>query len=1297
MNRKTKKAPRLFIRLVGLFGALALTMLLPLGRAAADGEVPFGAGSVITTTADHAISVYAADVDGDGDMDVLSASYGDNMVAWHENDGGSPPEFTSHVITTDAEAARSVYAADVDGDGDMDVLCASPYDDTIAWYESNGGTPPAFTPHVITTSANGAYLVHAADVDGDGDIDVLSASWLDDTIAWYENDGESPPDFTSHIIATNADRATSVYAADVDGDGDVDVLSSSELDNKIAWYENDGGSPPVFTDHIITTSANGAYSVYAADIDGDGDLDALSASYGDDTIAWYENDGGSPPGFTNHTVVTNADAARSVYATDVDGDGDVDVLSASLDDDKIAWYENDGSSPPAFTDHVITTSADGARWVHAVDVDSDGDTDVLSASELDNKIAWYPNHTIHRSALYPLQACATITDTAAGATSVYAADVDGDGDVDVLSASRDDDKIAWYENDGGSPPAFTSHVITTTADDTYSVYAVDVDGDGDVDVLSASPYDNKIAWYENDDASPPTFSSRVITTTANSARSVYAADVDGDGDVDVLSASRDDDKIAWYENDGGSPPAFTSHVIVTNADGAWSVYATDVDGDGDVDVLSASRYDDKIAWYENDGGSPPAFTGRIITTSADGATSVYAADMDGDGDVDVLSASFSDDKIAWYENDGGSPPAFTDHVIAATANSPRSVYAADMDRDSDLDVLSASADDDKIAWYENRGGQFALTTTDTAPAEIDAGEQDDILRVVATHRGRAGDTDVELVTFELLFEESAGDPLTTAEANNLIENLYVYRDNGSGSFEPGADTLVATIGTLSLAAGTQTVVFADGDSDVRVVFGTPVTYFVVVELTGDAADQTPNQFRVTHVTDPESLGSSSRSTAEDRDHDLPLVLEFAPNVASSICTASGLQAPELYPISNPDGDGDYVVDWSDVSGATGYTLEEDDNASFSSPTIRYSGANSQYTVSDQPPGTYYYRVRAFNAAGESPWSDPPQSTTVAQPPPQAPSLFAIDNPDGDGDYVVDWSDVSRATGYTLEEDDNDSFSSPTTRYSGANSQYIVSGQSSGTWYYRVRASNAGGDSPWSNTQPVTVPHQIPPEYWVYLPLVLRGWPPLPDVPTLYAISNPEGDGSYTVSWSTANYATSYVLEEARISDFSDAVEVYSGASTSHAVSGRGAARYTYRVKARNSLGDSDWSYAQSVDVLWEAEPNDKAQTQANGPVVSGLIYYGAFPGASDPKDYFYFDLPAAHTVEVWLSNIPAGHNYDLTLRDASLNVVGHSGELRNADEHILTGALPPGRYYIQVTNASQTGSTQAYHLQVVYQ
>jgi hypothetical protein len=119
-----------------------------------------------------------------------------------------------------------------------------------------------------------------------------------------------------------------------------------------------------------------------------------------------------------------------------------------------------------------------------------------------------------------------------------------------------------------------------------------------MDVLSASSYDNKVGWYENTDGKGTFGRQKVITTSAIQPYSVYAADVDGDGDTDVLSASSADDKIAWYENTDGKGTFGELNVITTSADRTRAVYAADLDSDGDNDVLSASFIDDKIAWYE---------------------------------------------------------------------------------------------------------------------------------------------------------------------------------------------------------------------------------------------------------------------------------------------------------------------------------------------------------------------------------------------------------------------------------------------------------------------------------------------------------------------------------------------------------------------------------------------------------------------------------------------------------------------------------------------------------------------------
>ena len=366
------------IRLI-IAASLVVLMGAPVSHAQ-----PFSDQNVLTTSADAAQSVVAADLNGDGALDVLSASSEDDKIAWYESEGGGAFS-DQRVITQDADGAHSVRTSDVDGDGDQDVLSASYDGGTVSWYENNGGTFSG--RRILATNVPSATSVFAADLTGDGDEDVLSASFEDDKIAWYENTGgDSFSD--ENVISTGAEATTSVYAAPLNGDGRVDVLAASSGTGEVVWYENTGNG--TFANAtVITTDAETVQSVRTADLDGDGDQDVLSASFGDDTVAWYENDGTGS--FSDQkAITTDAAAAHDVHAADLDGDDDQDVLSASFEDDTIAWYENDGTG--SFSDQkVITTSAEEALSVFAADLTSNGALDVLSASRGDNTIAWYEN------------------------------------------------------------------------------------------------------------------------------------------------------------------------------------------------------------------------------------------------------------------------------------------------------------------------------------------------------------------------------------------------------------------------------------------------------------------------------------------------------------------------------------------------------------------------------------------------------------------------------------------------------------------------------------------------------------------------------------------------------------------------------------------------------------------------------------------------------------------------------------------------------------------------------------------
>jgi len=539
-------------------------------------------------------------------------------------------------------------------------------------------------------------------------------------------------------------------------------------------------------------------------------------------------------GFTSHTITTAADGARSVTTADVDGDGDLDVLSASQDDDKIAWYENDGSEN--FAAHTISTAANGAQFVTTADVDGDGDLDVLSASFNDNKIAWYENDGSENFTER------TITTAANGAWSVTTADVDGDGDLDVLSASFNDNKIAWYENDGSEN--FTAHTITTAAIGAISVTTADVDGDGDLDVLSASEDDDTVAWYENDGSE--NFTERIITTAANGANSVTTADVDGDGDLDVLSASEHDDTIAWYENDGSEN--FTARTITTAADGAWSVTTADVDGDGDLDVLSASRLDDTIAWYENDGSEN--FTAHTITTAADGAWSVTTADVDGDGDLDVLSASRNDDTIAWYENDS---PTSLDGAPTFVEDGPAVVLDADVVvSDVELDALNSSNgnyDGASVTLVRNGGAasEDVFSFNDGNGITLSGGNLIKNTQIVASFDTTS--TPGELV---ITFTDANGEIPTSVDTDNVLRQITYSNSSDTPPASAQIDWTFDDGNTGAQGAGGALQVVGSTTVSITAVNDVPVATANTVSTSEDMA-YTFNSGDFT-FTDPESDG-----------------------------------------------------------------------------------------------------------------------------------------------------------------------------------------------------------------------------------------------------------------------------------------------------------------------------------------------------------------------------------------------------------------------------------------------------------
>jgi VCBS repeat-containing protein len=545
----------------------------------------------------------------------------------------APPTATNDGYGLDEDATlvvpsvSGVLANDADNNPPSDltaVLLASPSNGTLTSFSSDGG----FT-YVPNADFNGvdSFTYEAADggtgasaqatvtltvnslndepvaVDDGYQAELNTALVVNATAGVLSNDTDAEldplqavlvADVSSGVLSLNADGSFSYTPAlDFSGvDSFTYVANDTAVDSNVATVTltvNGTNDPPqiltgtiAFTKQLIDVTVDQAHSVVAADLTGDGHIDAAATDFVDDTVFWYENDGNGV--LQQRVLDAGLDGAYPLHAADVNLDGDMDLLAGGYLGDTFVWYENDGTG--GFTRRVIDSAADGAHSIVTGDMDGDGDIDLLATNQDANTITWYENDGTSNFGL-PI----VIDSAATGAKRAEFADVDGDGDQDVISASFFNDEVAWHENDGSQ--GFAKQVIDNTADGAYYVFPADLNGDGNVDVLAASQLDATIAWYRND--GPSGFTAQPIDTGANGARMVIAADLDQDGDLDALATSVDDDTVAWYRNDGNGN--FVKQGIDAAADGAYGVFSVDIDRDGDIDVLSASRDANAIAMH----------------------------------------------------------------------------------------------------------------------------------------------------------------------------------------------------------------------------------------------------------------------------------------------------------------------------------------------------------------------------------------------------------------------------------------------------------------------------------------------------------------------------------------------------------------------------------------------------------------------------------------------------------------------------------------------------------------------------
>jgi subtilisin-like proprotein convertase family protein len=668
-------------------------------------------------------SVAWGDVDGDGDLDLAAGNSGSANKVYLNQNGVLQTAADNPWSSNEMDNTTSVVWGDVDGDGDLDLAVGNSWQPNRLYLNQGLDVTGALSMTLASWSpseAHGTTSVAWGDGDGDGDLDLVVGNDGQPNQLYLNWGGrlENSATWTS----SETDSTTSVAWGDVDSDGDLDLAVGNLWPQPNRLYLNQGRALQIDEAAWSSSEAHDTRSVAWGDVDGDGDLDLVAGSKGDQVNRLYLNQGSAlqtnAAWSSTETEVENAEVAWG----DVDGDGDLDLAVGNTDGNRL--YLNQGGRLENNATQI--GEAGGGASLAWGDVDGDSDLDLATASwgELTRL---YMNQGI--DATGALSMTLAWSSAAYPTWSVAWGDVDGDGDLD-LAVGNDERPNRLYLNQGGALQQ-TAVWTSTEADSTASVAWGDVDGDGDLDLAVGnggwhSLESNRL--YLNDGGALQT-SAAWSSSEEDKTYAVAWGDVDGDGDLDLAVGNfRQPNRL--YLNQGGAlqtNAAWSSRWIYETESLAWG----DVDGDGDLDLAVAS-WNEANRLHLNQGGVLGTTT-AWSSSEADTTYGVAWGDVDGDGDLDLAASGDQPSRLYLNRRQGGQ--ALSNNLPAIGAGRP---YSSTADFYAQSGILASPTipltytlfdpEGDPVGrlatlYSLNGGGQWfpAVATTDTITTNLRTG------------------------------------------------------------------------------------------------------------------------------------------------------------------------------------------------------------------------------------------------------------------------------------------------------------------------------------------------------------------------------------------------------------------------------------------------------------------------------------------------------------------------------------------------------------------------------------------------